>query len=268
MNAYMHHFAYDFKTGVRERGKLLMYYLFPLVFFILVGSLMTGVNPGFKQVLLPAMLLFGYMCPTLQLFPNMLVGSREEGVFRSYRINGVPAASIISIPVLSAGLHMVVLSVVISIAGVQIFGGAAPTNAGGFILAGLLSYLSYAGVGVLIGIASGSTTVATLVCQIIYIPSIILGGLMVPLSLMPPALQRVAALLPATHCMRLFAWLGTTGGTPAWGSLAALTAGIVVSFALAALLFEWDTRSSAPSRKAWLSLLAAAPFVVMAIGGL
>ena len=110
MNAYIHHFVYDFKTGVRERSKLLMYYLFPLVFFLLVGGLMTGLNPYFKDTMLPAMLLFGYMCPTLQLFPNALVGAREAGVFRSYRINGVPAAAIVSMPVLSAAVHMAILS--------------------------------------------------------------------------------------------------------------------------------------------------------------
>jgi ABC-2 type transport system permease protein len=267
MNAYIHHFTYDFKTGVREKSKLLMYYLFPLVFFLLVGGLMAAINPGFKETMLPAMLLFGFMCPTLQLFPNLLVGQREAGVFRSYRINGVPAGSIISIPVLSTGLHMIVLSIVISVAGVQIYAGAAPSHIGGFILAALVSYLSYAGIGVLIGIAAGSVTVATLVCQLIYIPSIILGGLMVPLAVLPPALQKVALLLPATHCMRVFTWLGMAGGTPAWLSLGALAAGIVISVALAALLFEWDSRSSAPSRKAWLALLAVAPFAIAAVVG-
>ena len=45
MNAFFHHFAYEFKTDIRDRSRLLMLYLFPLVFFALIGSLMTPLNP-------------------------------------------------------------------------------------------------------------------------------------------------------------------------------------------------------------------------------
>ncbi|HEY9594443.1 MAG TPA: ABC transporter permease [Spirochaetia bacterium] len=268
MNAYIHHFLYDFKTGIRERSKLLMYYLFPLVFFVLVGGLLTSVNPYFKDTMLPAMLLFGYMCPTLQLFPNALVSARETGVFRSYRINGVPAASIVSVPVLSAALHMALLSVILAVAGARVFGGAMPDHVGGFILVSALSYFSYAGIGVLVGIACGSGTAATLVCQIIYIPSIILGGLMVPISIMPAALQHVAMLLPATHCMRLFSWLAMPGaGSPQWLSLGVLLASTVLSFLLAGLLFQWESRANAPTKKPWLALLVVVPFAIAAVAG-
>jgi len=121
---------------------------------------------------------------------------------------------------------------------------------------------------VLLGIACGSTTAATLVCQIIYIPSIMLGGLMVPLSIMPAALQRTALLLPATHSMRLFAWLAMPdGGTPQWLSLGVLVSSTVLSFLLAALLFQWEPRANAPTRRPWLALIAAVPFVIAAVAG-
>ncbi len=49
MSAFIHHLAYDFRTGIRDRSKLLMFYLFPLVFFALMGGLMSSVNPGFTN---------------------------------------------------------------------------------------------------------------------------------------------------------------------------------------------------------------------------
>lgn len=268
MSAFIHHLAYDFKTGIRDRSKLLMFYLFPFVFFILVGALMSGVNPGFKQTMLPAMALFAFMCSALLSLPSLLVSAREAGVFRSYRINGVPSASIISIPVIGTAVHMALIAVIITLAGERFFGGTAPANIAGYALAALLSYLAYAGIGVLIGVAAGNITVCTLVSQLIYIPSIILGGLMVPLSILPGGLQRVALLLPATHSMKVFTDLGMPGsaGTP-WLSICVLAASAALSFGLAALLFEWDSRTSQPSRKAIAAILGIAPYAVAALIG-
>jgi ABC-2 type transport system permease protein len=266
MTAFIHHLAYDFKTGIRDRSKLLMFYLFPIVFFALMGGLMSLVNPSFKQTMIPGMVLFAFMCAALLNLPGILVNAREAGVFRSYRINGVPSASIVSIPVISTAVHMAVVAVLITFAGMRFYGGVAPSHALGFAAASLLSYAMYAGIGVLIGVAAGNNTVSILAAQLIYIPSIILGGLMVPSAVLPPGLQRISLLLPATHSMRVFVGMGMPGstGTP-WLSIAVMAASIVVSFGLSALLFEWDSRASAPSRKAWAALLAIVPFVAAAV---
>ena len=48
MTAFIHHLAYDFKTGIRDRSKLLMFYLFPVVFFALMGGLMALGQPRFQ----------------------------------------------------------------------------------------------------------------------------------------------------------------------------------------------------------------------------
>jgi ABC-2 type transport system permease protein len=260
MKAFMHHLAYDFRTGIRDKSKLFMFYLFPIVFFALVGGLMTSTNPFFKQFMLPGMVVFAVMCSTLLSLPSVLVDARESGVFRSYRINGVPAASILSIPVITISVHMVAVAVIVSVAGAGLYGGVAPESIGGFILAGLLAYAAYAGIGVLIGVAARSTTVTTLAAQLIYIPSIILGGLMLPLSILPAGLQRLALLLPATHATKVFAVaMPGSVGMP-WVSLAVLASSIAINFTLAALLFEWDSRASVPSRKAWFALLGLLPY--------
>ncbi len=268
MTAFIHHLAYDFKTGIRDRSKLLMLYLFPIVFFVLVGGLMSSINPGFKATMIPGMIIFAFMCSALLNLPGIFVNAREAGVFRSYRINGVPAASIVSIPVISAAVHMAVVAVAITLAGLRFYGGAAPESVAGFAAAALLCYASYAGIGVLIGVAAGNQAVSILVAQLVYIPSIMLGGFMVPPGMLPAGLQRLALLLPAAHAMRCFNGLGMSAqaATP-WLSIGVLAASACLSFVLAACLFEWDSRASAPSRKAWAALLALAPFAASAIVG-
>jgi ABC-2 type transport system permease protein len=269
VRAFIHHLAYDFRTGIRDRSKLLMFYLFPLVFFGLMGGLMSSVNPGFMRVIVPGMVLFAVMCASLLSLPSVLVTARESGVFRSFRINGVPVASILGVPVISTAVHMLVIAVVISFAGARAFGGTAPASIPGFAAAALLTFAAFSGIGALIGVAAGNITVTILLSQLIYIPSIVLGGIMVPVSILPAALQRAALLLPATHCMNLFSGIAMPGGQGVpWLSAAVLGASVILSFGLAALLFEWDSRASQPSRKAWLALFALAPFAVAAaLGG-
>jgi ABC-2 type transport system permease protein len=268
MKAFAHHLAYDFKTGIRDRSKLLMYYLFPLVFFILVGGLMASVNPGFKQTMLPAMVLFAYMCSALLNLPTLLVTARESGVFRSYRINGVPASSIVTIPVISTAVHMAVVSIIICLAGARLYGGVAPASIAGFVAAGALSYAAFAGIGTLIGVVAGNATASMLLGQLLYIPSIILGGLTVPLSALPVGLQTVSLFFPATHCMKLFTGLAMPGSTGMpWGSIVVLGASAIISFILSAVLFSWDSRAAAPNRRVWAGLLVAVPFVIAALTG-
>jgi len=166
---------------------------------------------------------------------------------------------------------MAVVTVIVWAAAVRVFGGASPVNAVAFAIAALLSYAAYAGIGVLIGVAAGSSTVSTLVGQLIYIPSIILGGLMVPSSALPPGLQRVALLFPSTHGMRLFMSLSMGGAAHPFPllSLCVLLTGTLVSFLLAGLLFQWDAEPGRPAGVAYLALIAAAPFAAAAaIGGL
>ncbi len=264
MKAFLHHLAYDFKTGIRDRTKLLMFYLFPLAFFFLVGGFMTQINPFFKDTMLPAMIMFAVMSAALLSLPGSLVQARESGVFRSYRINGVPQGSILAIPVIGATVHLVIVAAVISVAGPLVFGGAAPSNLPGYAAAGLLSYLAYAGLGLLLGVAAGNSNAAILIAQIAYLPSILLGGLMMPLSILPEAFQRGARLLPSSHGMLLFKGLAypATGEAFPWTSLAVLAAGTVLSFLLAAVIFQWDTRASQPNRKVFLGLLVIVPYAL------
>jgi ABC-2 type transport system permease protein len=269
MRAFLHHLAYDFKTGIRDKAKLLMYYLLPLVFFAFAGGLMTAVNPLFKGLMLPAMILFAVMSSSLLFLPSSLITARETGVFRSYRINGVPAGSILGVPVVSTAFHMTVVAVIIAIAGTGLFGGVAPTHLPGFILAGLLSYLAFAGIGTLIGVAAANDTASMLIAQCIYIPSILLGGLMMPASVLPSGFRRVALLLPASHAMRIFAGLGFPQDSASipWMPIAILAASAVLSFGLAALLFQWDSRARQPSKKAFAAFIAVLPFAAAVVLG-
>ena len=128
MSAFRAHFSFEFKTGIRNKNLLLMNYLFPLGFYLMMGFIMPAINPDFRQTMIPAMLTFAVLATTMLGLPDPLVNARENGVFRSFRINGVPAASILSIAGLTTGLHLALVSLIIIFSAPLLFDAKIPTD--------------------------------------------------------------------------------------------------------------------------------------------
>lgn len=60
------------------------------------------------------------------------------------------------------------------------------------------------GIGVLTGVISTNSRVVLLWSQLIFLPSMLIGGLMIPHSVLPDTLAKITFLLPATHAMEAF----------------------------------------------------------------
>jgi len=264
MNAFANHFGFEFRVGIRNKMLMLMNYLFPLGCYLMFGALMGSLNPGFLQTIVPAMSIFAVLGGALLGMPDTLVSAREAGIFRSYKINGVPALNILAVPVLTSMLHALLVTVIIVLTAPSLFDGVAPANWAGFLLVFLASAFALAGVGALIGVVSTSTRMTVLLSQLIFLPSMILGGLMLPSSMLTGVLGKLSQILPTTYAMDAFAGLamGHGSGPHAWQSVAILVAGGVMAFGLALMLFSWDSQNSTRRGHPALALLAWLPYVV------
>ncbi len=264
MNAFWQHFSFEFRTGIRNRTLLFMTYLFPLGVYLLISALMSAVNPTFGETLIPAMIVFAILSGTLLSLPDTLVTARKAGIFRSYKVNGVPAGSILLIPALSVLLHLVLIAVIITLSAPPLFKAPLPVDWGGFALVFAVMAGVCAGLSLLIGVVSTSSQMTVLWAQLIFLPSMILGGLMMPTSILPEALGKLALLLPTTYAMHAFR--GLAMGLPAtfdpWAALFILVASGALAFGLALYLFNWDSNDASQSRPRWLGLLAAVPYLV------
>ena len=194
--AFTNHFGYEFKTGLRSPMLLLMNYLFPLAFFAMMGAVMTQINPPFKDVLTPAMALFATMVGSVIGLPGPLVEAREGGVFRSFKINGVPALSILIIPALTSIFHGLIAATIVAATLGPVFGGAVPTDGLAFAGVIVLSAFTFGALGTLIGVVSKDARTTVFLAQAIFLPSMLLGGMMVPLDLLPQSVRPFAGLLP------------------------------------------------------------------------
>ncbi len=264
MSAFIQHIAFEFRTGIRNRNLLLLNYLFPLGLYAFMGLLMVEINPFFGETLIPAMIIVTMLATTILGLPDPLVSAREAGIYRSYKINGVPAASILFIPALTTILHTTIVSGIITFTAPIFFDAPLPSDWPGFVLVYLVSVVAFVGLGVLIGVISSSTRMTVLWSQLIFLPSMMIGGLMIPLSMLPDVLARISLLLPSTHSMNAFVQLGynLTTDLIATASLLILLTGGILAFILALFLFSWDSQNSTRRGPVALALLAILPYIL------
>jgi ABC-2 type transport system permease protein len=267
MTAFINHFSFEFRTGIRNRQLLLMNYLFPLGFYLMMGFIMPAINPFFLESLIPALVAFAILAATLLGLPDPLVKAREDGIFRSYKINGVPASSILIMPAATTILHLLIVAIVITATAPILFHAPPPVNWLNYLLTFLAMAVACTGISLLIGVISASTRITVLWSQLIFIPSMLLGGLMIPYSMLPDAAGRISQLLPATQAMNAFNGLAmgavdyTPWGTP-WGSVIVLLLCGVLAFGLSIYMFNWDRHNTTQRGHPMLALLVLLPYVV------
>lgn len=262
MNAFVHHFAFEFRTGIRNKQLLLLIYLFPLGFYLMMGFIMAEINPPFRQNLVPAMVVFAILSATLLGIPDPLVNARENGVFRSYKINGIPSLSILIIPAVTTMLHLAIVATIITVTAPLVFDAPLPVNWPNYALIFVATTIACAGLSVLIGVVSPNSRMTVLWSQLVFLPSMLLGGLMLSYSMLPVAAQKFAQLLPATQAMNALNGLamGRTADFSPWGSVIILLIGGVLAFALAAFLFSWDSRNTTRRGNPSLAFLVLLPY--------
>ncbi len=266
MRAMLYHAAFEFGSGLRNRAMLLLY-LFPLGFYLIVGALMVGINPGFRETVIPAMVVFALMVGCLLGLPDPIVAAREAGIYRSFKIHGVPAASILLLPGAATLVHLTLVSAIITATAPLLFGAPVPARFGAFLVVFLVAAAALAGLGLLIAVVSASTRATILWSQLVFLPSMMLGGLMVSSELIPDTLAALARLLPATHAMnamRGLAYGEATAFSPV-GLLLVLLTGAVVAVALAVRLFQWDRRPEGRRVSPLWGVLVLLPYVVGAL---
>ena len=264
MNGFALHLDFQLRSTLRSPSQLLMSYLFPLAFYALLGAVMPRLNPTFLPNMIPAMTIFAVMTGGLLGLPGQLVEEREAGIYRSYRVNGVPAAAVIAAPAIGVVAHSMVAATAVALTAGPLFDAPTPTNWGALFLITLLGAVLFAGLGTLIGVVSSDSRTTVLWSQALFLPSMLLGGLMIPYASLPEGARAFALLLPTT-------WLAQADQAMAYGrtaavgwqlSLGVLVAAAVASFVLSALCFNWDRQNVTRRVHPVVGLLVMVPFVV------
>jgi ABC-2 type transport system permease protein len=200
--ALLHHTGLALRLNFRSRQAIVYGYLVPLFFLLAFGSVFRGGEPlllGQMGQLLTITILGG-ACFGL---PTGLVAERERGVWRHYRLTPVP------LPALLAGTLVARVVIVALAAGLQIalarwiYGTPWPAHPWQLAGAFLLTCAAFLGLGLVVAALARDVPAVQAIGQCLFLPMIMIGGVGVPLVVLPEWAQRLACFMPGRYAVEV-----------------------------------------------------------------
>lgn len=240
MKAFINHLIIQFKIDGRDKGTLLTFYLVPLLFFFVMGAVFSSITPMMKTTLAAAMTIFALTMGAVMGVPVPLVKMQESGTVRAFRVNGIPGWAVLAVHAISAFLHLLLVSVIIYLVSPLVFHSELPASPGLYFGILILFLIASIGIGLLLGVTAKSQSLATMLSMMVFMPSLLLSGIMFPANMLPQLLTSIGYIFPATQALQAFLALAyRTEAELSSGISLALMAGIsLLLYALAIWRFN------------------------------
>ena len=253
MNALLEHLRVSLRLHFRNRMALLYGYLFPLIFLVAFWVL-------YRHEKIPLLRHMGELLTVAVLggacfgLPTTLVGERERGVWRRYRLSPVPTWAIVTSTVVAR--YLIILSAgLLQLAVALAVGMTMPEHP--FALWVAFTFVSFAfiGLGLVIATLADNVPAVQALGQCIFLPMLIIGGVAVQLASLPLWAQHVSAYFPGRYAVEsLQACVSGRGFAGTRFSLLALGLIGAAGCLAGAKLFRWDAQQRFATRagKFWL----------------
>lgn len=204
MSAFFKHLRIQFLMDLRDRSTLMNYYLVPILFFFVMGSVFSSINPLMKATLAASMSIFSITMGAIMGAPIPIVKARESGTLRAFRINGIPDAAVLAVQALSSFLHLMIVSAIIYFAAPLALHAQIPPYQGAYAAVLLLYLCTSVGIGVLIGTVARNQAMSGMLSMIVFLPTVLFSGIMFPIKMLPESFRWVSWIFPGTHAMQAF----------------------------------------------------------------
>ncbi len=236
LRCYLLEARYEFMRLLRTPSFALPSLCFPVFFYVLFGVLLTmpGGGPRGATLMLVNFGVFGVMGPALFGFGVALATDRELGLLRLKRAMPVPPGAVLLAKTLMAMAFGLIITAMLMttamlVAGVRLEAAQVALLA----LANLLGVLPFCALGLWLGTLVGSQG-AMAVVNLLYMSMAFLGGLLIPLSVLPEAVGRLAPVWPSYHLSQIaLKVIDADAGQPLWSHAGVLLAFTVVFLFLA-----------------------------------
>ena len=203
MRAFLYALSLQLRLDIRSKTMLAACYIVPLAFFSLMGGIFTAVMPGFQENLISSMTVFGVTMGALIGLPPSLVEIYGGQIKNVYKANGVPQGIGIVLTNISAFLHLMAMSLIIFLASGPLFGAVLPDHLLRFFLSLALFTLTTLAVATVIGMALRDQAKTSMWSIIVFLPSIMLSGIMFPAQMLPAPLETAGMAFPALWGYRI-----------------------------------------------------------------
>ncbi len=248
MRIFLHELRNQQLVFWRSKEAALFVFLFPLLLFVLLGSVYSGKIYGVPapEALLAGLLGYGCANTAFAGLAIQLVGRRELGILKRLRATPLSAMTYIAATLASTLVVFVLQVIALFVLGRVLYGTPLPHALGSLALAVVFGAAVFAALGVATASLIHSVDGSSAVVNFILLPMAFLTGSFGPTRHYPSFLRAVGDVLPlkyfldamnAIYLHRQALWTKGTalGVLAAWGAT-----GLVV----AALKFRWEPRES------------------------
>lgn len=198
MSAFLYGVSLQWKLDIRSKTLLITCYIVPLLFFAVMGGIFTSVMPEARYTLIQSMTVFGVTMGALIGLPPSLVEIYSSDIKKVYKANGVPLYLGLVLTNISAYIHLFIMNIILYIAAPLAFNAEIPENPV-LYFASLAIFIAVSlSIASIIGLAVKDQAKTSMVSIIIFLPSIMLSGIMFPIELLPKAFEMVGKIFPAS----------------------------------------------------------------------
>ena len=198
MSAFLYGVTLQWKLDIRSKSLLITCYVVPLLFFAVMGGIFTSINPEAKNTLIQSMTVLGVSTGALIGLPPSLVEIYGSDIKKVYKANGVPLyLGLISI-FLSAFIHLLIMCAIIYIVAPIAFDAAPPASFPLYFGSLAVFIAASLSIGCVLGLSVKNQAKLTMISQVIFLPSIMLSGIMFPADLLPDFFKKAGKIFPAT----------------------------------------------------------------------
>lgn len=203
MNCFLYSLVLQWKLDIRSKSLLVTFYIVPLVFFLIMGGIFTSVIPEMGSTLIQSMIVMSVSMGAFLGLPPSLVEIYGSDIKKIYNANGVPIYLGLLTMVFSAFVHLMMTCIVILLLAPILFKAILPTQLAIFLLSLTIYIIVSLSNGCILGLTLKNQAKLTMLAQLVFLPSIMLSGIMFPISLLPDFLQVIGHVFPAYWGYRL-----------------------------------------------------------------
>ena len=203
MNCYLYSLVLQWKLDIRSKSLLVTFYIVPLIFFLIMGGIFTSVMPEMGSTLIQSMIVMSVSMGAFLGLPSSLVEIYGSDIKKIYNANGVPIYLGLVTILLSAFVHLMMTCIVILLLAPILFKASLPTQLPIFLLSLTIYIIVSLSIGCILGLTLKNQAKLTMLTQLVFLPSIMLSGIMFPISLLPDFLQVIGHVFPAYWGYRL-----------------------------------------------------------------
>jgi len=189
----------------RSREAAFFIFLFPLLLYVLLGSVYSGKIYGVPapEALLAGLVGYGCANTAFAGLAIQLVIRRENGILKRLRSTPLPPATYVAALLASTLIVFALQTVVLFLLGRALYGTPFPSAAGSFIAAIVIGAAAFAALGTATAAVIRSAEGSSAVVNFILLPMAFLTGSFGPTHHYPAFLRAIGDVLPLKYFIKL-----------------------------------------------------------------